>query len=142
MLSMLLITSQLQQKFPRRRHFCRFISFNLRLGQTIILCKQFKRRVLPTRRLASAILAIALCLSVSVMWSSIETAERIGLDSGTGSFVDLSCSVLLGNFGTSKIWALPSGVLSQIPDLEISPRPVDRRNESSTQLDKGRRSVR
>jgi len=69
------------------------------------------------------VVAMAPCLSVSVRLSvtsrsSIKTDERIGLVLGSRASFYLSYTVLKRNSGVSKNTVLPSGILSQIPDLE------------------------
>jgi len=62
--------------------------------------------------------SVSVCMSVTSR-SSIKTDERIELVFGMGASFHPSYTVLKGNLGVSKnLWLLPSGNLSQNPDLE------------------------
>ena len=73
------------------------------------------------RRFASAVLAMALCLSVCpsvISRYSVKTAEEIDLDFGTEATLRLFRTVL---YVSSKIMVLSSGTLSQTLDLNNFP---------------------
>jgi len=82
---------------------------------------------LPARRCASAVLAMALCLTFTSSRCCIKTAERIQLVYGVEVALGLSYTVLEGNLGICKVRVLPSGTLSQTLYLEksaIARRPL------------------
>jgi len=80
-------------------------------------------RFLPARRCATAVLAIAMCLSVCLSVTHrycIETAQRNELVFGTVAALYLSYIVLAGNSGTSTNKGTSAGALAQTADSETN----------------------